>query len=65
MHIDVTITEEDGYKWSLTRTKENGEPKTELREETWRLLRKLHHEHKLPWVCMGDLVRFRFRKWKW
>jgi exonuclease III len=40
MHIDVTITESDGFKWRFTGI--YGEPRAERREETWRLLRKLH-----------------------
>jgi hypothetical protein len=36
MHIDVDITENDGFKWRLTGI--YGEPRVNKREETWRLL---------------------------
>jgi exonuclease III len=52
MHIDVDITEEDGFKWRFTGI--YGEPKVDKREETWRLLRNLHLRERLPWVCIGD-----------
>ena len=28
--------------------------KIEKKVETWRLLRTLHHQSSLHWVCMGD-----------
>ena len=62
MHIDVTIEEKDVYKWRFTGI--YGEPKMEKKEETWRLLRNLHHQEKLPWVCMGDFneILYNFEK---
>lgn len=62
MHIDATITEEDGYKWRLTGI--YGQLKTELKEETWWLLHTLHLQEKLPWVCMGDFneILYSFEK---
>lgn len=52
MHIDVTVKEQDGFKWHLTGI--YGEPRLEQRENTWRLLRTLHLQEQLPWVCLGD-----------
>jgi exonuclease III len=52
MHIDVNIIEDDGFKWRLTGIYE--EPRADKREVTWRLLRTLHLQEKLLWVCIGD-----------
>jgi hypothetical protein len=62
MHIDVDITESDGFKWRFTGI--YGEPRADKREETWRLLRTLHLQEKLPWVCMGDFneILYSFEK---
>jgi hypothetical protein len=62
MHIDVNITETDGFKWGLTGI--YGEPKQDKREETWRLLRTLHHQSDFPWLCIGDFneIMFSFEK---
>jgi hypothetical protein len=38
-HIDTEITEPDGFVWRFTGI--YGEPKTEDREKTWKLLRTL------------------------
>jgi exonuclease III len=51
-HIDVKITEQDGYKWRFTGI--YGEPATDKRERTWKLLRILNQQLKLPWLCAGD-----------
>jgi hypothetical protein len=62
MHIDVEITENDGFKWSVTGI--YGEPRTEKREETWKLLRNLHMQVKMPWVCIDDFneILYSFEK---
>ncbi|KAI5008136.1 hypothetical protein ZWY2020_009184 [Hordeum vulgare] len=52
MHIDVIIKEKDGFKWRLTGI--YGEPRSEHRENTWKLLRTLHLQEQLPWLCVGD-----------
>lgn len=53
MHIDTIVEEEEeGFKWWLTGI--YGESHAEKKGETWRLLRTLHHQIQLPWVCMGD-----------
>jgi hypothetical protein len=51
-HIDVEITENDGYKWRFTGV--YGEPKQEERNKTWKLLRTLKNHSSLPWLCAGD-----------
>jgi exonuclease III len=51
-HIDTEITEEDGFVWRFTGI--YGEPKTDKRENTWRLLRTLKHQSDKPWLCVGD-----------
>jgi exonuclease III len=62
MHIDVDIIESDGFKWRFTGI--YGEPRAEKREEMWSLLRTLHLQEKLPWVCMGDFneILYSFEK---
>jgi hypothetical protein len=51
-HIDTKITEADGFVWRFTGI--YGEPKTELRENTWKLLRTWKHQKNKPWLCIGD-----------
>ena len=51
-HIDIGITKQDGFKWRFTGI--YGEPATEKRERTWKLLRILKERMKLPWLCAGD-----------
>jgi exonuclease III len=41
-HIDTKITEADGFVWRFTGIYR--EPKTELRKNTWKLLRTLKHQ---------------------
>ena len=42
----------DGCKWRLTGVYR--ESHVDKKVETWRLLRNLHHQIQLPWVCLGD-----------
>ncbi|XP_075645553.1 uncharacterized protein LOC142616624 [Castanea sativa] len=52
-HIDAIVTEEQGNKkWRFTGF--YGNPETNKREESYRLLEKLSKSCDLPWVCMGD-----------
>jgi hypothetical protein len=51
-HIDAIIKEDDGFEWRFTGV--YGEPKTELRDATWQLMRSFKPQSNLPWVCMGD-----------
>jgi hypothetical protein len=62
MHIDVEITEDDGFKWRFTGI--YGEPRVDKREEIWKLRRTLHMQEKLPWVCIGDFneILYSFEK---
>lgn len=58
MHIDAIVEEDDGFKWRLTGV--YGESHIEKKVETWRLLRKMHHQIQLPWVCLGDINEIMF-----
>jgi exonuclease III len=51
-HIDTEITEADGFKWRFTGI--YGEPKSDCKENTWRLLQTLKHQNDKPWLCAGD-----------
>jgi exonuclease III len=51
-HIDAEITEADGFKWRFTGI--YGEPKSDAKEATWKLLRTIKHHYDLPWLCVGD-----------
>jgi hypothetical protein len=51
-HIDAEITEEDGFVWRFTGI--YGEPKSDAKEITWRLLRNIKHHSDKPWLCAGD-----------
>jgi hypothetical protein len=57
-HIDVDVTEENGKKWRLTGI--YGESKAGEKENTWRLLRTLHAQSDLPWLCIGDFNEILF-----
>ena len=52
MHIDATIKESYGLKWRMIGI--YGEPRTNQREETWRVMRTLHHQSNLSWIVFGD-----------
>jgi hypothetical protein len=62
MHIDVDVVGEDSFKWRLTGI--YGQPRQEMRKETWRLMRTLHHQSNLPWMCVGDFneILYSFEK---
>jgi exonuclease III len=51
-HIDMEIMEEGGFVWRFTGM--YGEPKAELKQNTWDLLRDLHQLQNLLWLCAGD-----------
>ena len=51
-HIDATISKSSGEAWHFTGF--YGEPKTHMRHESWDLLRYLHRQSSLPWLCAGD-----------
>jgi len=51
-HINVDVLEDDGYKWRFTGI--YGYPQTEDRHKTWTLLRDLHSQEAMPWLCAGD-----------
>ena len=51
-HIDVDVLEVNGRKWRFTGI--YGESKSGEKENTWKLLRTLHRQNDLPWLCVGD-----------
>nr|XP_051221192.1 uncharacterized protein LOC127339372 [Lolium perenne] len=57
-HIDADVTGDDGFVWRLTGV--YGESKSGEKEKTWRLLKILHGQSNLPWVCMGDFNEILF-----
>lgn len=61
-HIDVNVVEETGSKWRFTGI--YGESKSGQKEKTWKLLRTLHNQNDLPWLCMGDFNEILFNNEK-
>jgi hypothetical protein len=57
-HIDAVVEEENGVKWRLTGV--YGESKAGEKEKTWRLLRTLHAQSDLSWLCVGDFNEILF-----
>lgn len=51
-HIDVEVVEQDGFRWRFTGI--YGEPSSDKRGVTWKLLRILNQQLNLPWLCAGD-----------
>ena len=51
-HIDATINKNFEGAWRFTGF--YGEPETSRRHESWDLLRHLHRQSSLPWLCAGD-----------
>ncbi|KAE8790954.1 hypothetical protein D1007_34768 [Hordeum vulgare] len=51
-HIDLEIREEDGFKWRFTVM--YGEPRVEKKYLTWMLMKILHNQASLPWLCARD-----------
>ena len=51
-HIDATIYKSSGKAWRFTGF--YGELETHMRHESWDLLRYLHRQSSLPWLCAGD-----------
>lgn len=51
-HIDVTIKKSSEKPWRFTGF--YGEPETQKSFESWDLLRHLHHQSSLPWLCAKD-----------
>ncbi|XP_030930869.1 uncharacterized protein LOC115956706 [Quercus lobata] len=47
-HIDVIINKDTKAAWRFTGLK------THKRQESWELLRNLHSQNSLPWLCAGD-----------
>uniref|UniRef100_A0A453KYM4 Reverse transcriptase domain-containing protein n=2 Tax=Aegilops tauschii subsp. strangulata TaxID=200361 RepID=A0A453KYM4_AEGTS len=53
-HIDMEIVEQDGYKWQFTGV--YGEPSSDKKDNTWKLLKILNQQLNLPWLCAGDFI---------
>jgi hypothetical protein len=51
-HIDTEITDPDGFVWRFTGI--YGEPKSDAKDKTWKLLRTLKQQNDKPWLCCGD-----------
>ena len=51
-YIDVIVKEKDGVSWRLTGIYRH--PKKLKPIETWNLMRLLHQQVTLPWICIGD-----------
>jgi len=50
--IDVVINKGKANAWRFIGI--YGAPETQLRSETWELIRSLHRRVSLPWLCGGD-----------
>ena len=51
-HIGAIINKSSVLAWRFTGF--YGEPETHKRHESWDLLRRLHGQNSLPWLCAGD-----------
>jgi hypothetical protein len=51
-HIDAEIMEDDGFIWRFTGI--YGDPHTDGKDNTWKLLRTLKHQNNKPWLMAGD-----------
>ena len=51
-HIDAIINHGVDDAWQFTGF--YGDPDTASRENSWSLLRTLHNQFNLPWLCIGD-----------
>ena len=51
-HIDATVNKNSNDPWRFTGF--YGEPETHKRQESWDLLRNLHGQSSLPWLCARD-----------
>ena len=51
-HIDVTINKNSNKPWRFTGFYRG--PETQKRFESWDLLRHLHRQSSLPWLCAKD-----------
>ena len=52
-HIDAVVTNHSlDLKWRLTGF--YGNLDTNLRRESWNLLRMLNSQYQMPWMCMRD-----------
>ena len=52
LYLDGDVVEPDGFIWRFTGF--YGEPKTDMKELSWRALRALNAARRHLWLCMGD-----------
>jgi hypothetical protein len=57
-HIDAFVQDEEGREWRLTGI--YGEPKSEEKNKTWRLMRILYNQFNKLWLCLGDFNEILF-----
>lgn len=62
--IDVSIQAQNSSLWRLAGM--YGHSEQELEAKTWRLMKHLHAQASLPWVCLGDFMKScsLTKKWK-
>jgi hypothetical protein len=53
-HIDVVLSCDNFHGRQLRFTGFYGEPRREMRKNSWYLMRFLHAQLDLPWLCAGD-----------
>lgn len=49
-HIDVEVSYGQSFRAALF----NGNPRVQLRKDSWNLLRKLRGDSRSPWIVFGD-----------
>jgi len=52
LYIDADVVEADGFVWRFTGF--YGEPKSEKKDLSWKVLRTLSAARRRPWLCVGD-----------
>jgi hypothetical protein len=57
-HIDAVVKEDCGREWRFTGI--YGEPKAEVKDKTWKLMRILKNKYKKPWLVAGDFNEILF-----
>jgi hypothetical protein len=55
-HIDMEITKDNGFVWRFTGI--YGDPSSDKKENTWKVLRTLKHQNNRQWLCVGDFNEF-------
>lgn len=58
-HIDMEIVEPDGFEWRFTGV--YGESYSDLKHKTWTLMRDLHSQKSMLWLCAGGFNEILFQ----